>query len=65
MMSEGAANSDSNERILLYDLWKLLDGELREHIQVEDLRVLLMAIVRIHEHRRIGVPRPSPRSNHH
>lgn len=27
MISEEAANSDSKERVLLYDMWKLLKGE--------------------------------------
>jgi hypothetical protein len=27
MMTEDAANSDSKERVLLYDLWKLIRGE--------------------------------------
>ena len=58
MISEYAANTDSNERILLYDIWKILDGEIREHITIEDLRVLLMAIMRITDHKRIGVEKP-------
>ena len=58
MISEYAANTDSNERILLYDIWKILDGEIREHIMIEDLRVLLMAIMRITDHKRIGVEKP-------
>ena len=58
MISEGAANSDSNERILLYDIWKVLDGEVREAVMIEDVRVLLMAIMRITDHKRIGVEKP-------
>jgi hypothetical protein len=27
MMTEDASNSDSKERVLLYDLWKLIRGE--------------------------------------
>ena len=59
MSSEYSANTDSNERILLYDIWKILDGEVKEQIMIEDLRVLLMAIMRITDHKRIGVERPS------
>jgi hypothetical protein len=55
MISEASANSDSNERILLYDIWKILEGEQREEVSIEDVRVLLMAIVRINDHKRIGV----------
>jgi hypothetical protein len=55
LISESAANSDSNERILLYDIWKILEGEQREEVAVEDVRILLMTVVRIHEHKRIGV----------
>lgn len=29
MITEEAANSDSKERVLLYDMWKLLKGEER------------------------------------
>ena len=59
MSSEYSATSDSNERILLYDIWQILDGEVREQIMIEDLRVLLMAIMRITDHKRIGVERPA------
>jgi hypothetical protein len=55
MISEASANSDSNERILLYDIWKILEGEQREEVSIEDVRVLLMSIVKIHEHKRIGI----------
>ena len=55
MISETAANSDSNERILLYDIWKILEGEQREEVSIEDVRVIIMTIVRILEHKRINV----------
>lgn len=55
MISETAANSDSNERILLYDMWKNLEGDEREDVNIEDIRVLVMAILKIYDHKRIGV----------
>ena len=55
MISESAANSDSNERILLYDMWKVLDGERLEEVSLEDVKVLIMAILRVTDHKRIGV----------
>lgn len=55
MISENAANSDSNERILLYDMWKILEGDLKEEAHLEDIRVLIMAILKIYDHKRIGV----------
>lgn len=58
MISDIAASSDSTERILLYDIWKILNGEVKENINIEDLRVLLLAIMRISDHKRIGVEKP-------
>lgn len=53
--TEQAAQSDSNERVLLYDLWRILDGDSREEVPVEDLKVLIMGILRITDHKRLGV----------
>ena len=58
MLNEAAANSDSNERVLLYDLWKLLRGEEREEVKLEDVRVVIMGILRMSGHKRIGVEKP-------
>ena len=58
MISDSAANTDSTERILLYDIWKVLNGETKEHISIEDLRVFLSALVRITDHKRIGLEKP-------
>jgi len=55
MITENAANSDSNERIMLYDLWRTLEGDQREEVALEDVRVLVMAVLKITEHKRIGV----------
>jgi hypothetical protein len=55
MINEAAANNDSNERALLYELWQLLRGEEKEEIHLEDVRVVTMAILRMNDHKRIGV----------
>ena len=55
MINEYAANSDSNERILLFDMWKILEGEEREEVNIEDVKVIIMAIFKIYEHKRIGL----------
>lgn len=52
--SEQAANSDSNERVLLYDIWRILEGDQREEVTVEDVKTLLMGIVKITEFKRIN-----------
>jgi len=41
--------------VLLYDLWKVLRGEEKEEVPLEDAKVCLMAILRITAHKRIGV----------
>jgi hypothetical protein len=41
MISETAANADSNERILLFDIWRILEGDKKDEIQVDDLKVLV------------------------
>ncbi len=55
MINENSANSDSNERVLLYDLWKVLRGEQKEEIKLEDAKIVIMTILRITLHKRIGV----------
>ena len=46
LISEAAANSDSSERALLYELWKALRGEEREEVSLGDVKVLILAILR-------------------
>lgn len=58
MISENAANSDSTERILLYDMWKILEGDQNEEVSLEDVKVLIMAILKTADHKRIGVSEP-------
>jgi hypothetical protein len=55
LMTEASyALSDSKERTLLYDIWKILrEDEDSESIQVENLRVLLQVILKIIDHKRV------------
>ena len=62
--SEQAANSDSNERVLLYDIWRVLEGDQRDTVAVEDLRTLLMAVVKISDYKRIGALPTEEESQH-
>eukprot|EP00347_Sterkiella_histriomuscorum_P024180 403332030 len=62
--TEQAANSDSNERVLLYDIWRVLEGDQRDLIVIEDLRTLLIAIVKITEYKRINVVPSEEESKH-
>ena len=55
MINETTANSDSMERVLLYDIWKILKGEEKEEITLEDTKIIIMTILRITSHKRIGV----------
>ncbi|CDW71596.1 UNKNOWN [Stylonychia lemnae] len=53
--TESAANSDSNERVLLYDIWRILEGDQRDYVLIDDLRTLMMSIAKITEYKRINV----------
>ena len=55
LISESAANSDSNERIMLYDMWKILDGDKKEEVTIDDLKYLIMGILRFTDSKRLGV----------
>lgn len=54
MITELAANTDSTERALLYDLWKLLHGEEKEEVPLVEVQLVIIAILRI-THKRLGV----------
>jgi hypothetical protein len=54
LITEAAANSDSIERALLYDLWKLLKGEEQEEVAMDDIQLAVIAILRM-SHKRLGV----------
>ena len=53
--TEHSANSDSNERVLLYDLWRILEDDTCEEVDVDDLKILLMAVLKLTDHKRIGI----------
>ena len=55
MISDSAANSDSNERILLYDMWKILEGDKKEEVSIDDIKYLIMGILRFTDNKRLGI----------
>ena len=55
MMTEASANSDSKERALLYEMWKMLRGEKFEEVSLDDVKLVVMAILRMHDHKRMGL----------
>jgi hypothetical protein len=44
---ESNLNIDSQERILLYDMWKILRGEENNEVKPNNLRVILQVITRL------------------
>ncbi len=58
LVTETAVNSDSTERALSYDFWRILKGESNENVHVEDMRVVVLTILRMTEHKRIGLAPP-------
>lgn len=47
------ANSESPERQILYDLWRILRGEETETIYVENLRAVVQVILRLIDPKRV------------
>lgn len=45
--------SESKERALLYDLWKILRGETNEYVTVDNLKVAVQVIVRLIDLKRV------------
>lgn len=62
--TEQAANSDSNERVLLYDMWRILEGDQRDEVAIDDLKTLAMAIVKITEYKRLNVKASEEEAKH-
>ena len=56
MMTETAANTDSKERGLLLEMWRLLKGEEKEEVHLDDVQLLIQVIIRLSDHKRIGSP---------
>jgi len=48
-----AMMSESQERALLYDLWKLLQGEEKEEVTIDSLRVVLQVVLRLIDIKRV------------
>jgi hypothetical protein len=40
--------------VLLYDIWRILEGDQREEVTVEDVKTLLMGIVKVTDFKRIN-----------
>lgn len=54
LLSEMAyAKQDSPERVILYDLWKILRGEETETVYTENLRVVVQVILRLIDPKRV------------
>ncbi len=51
-------SADNQERALLFDLWRMLKGEVNDEMHVEDLRIVVLTILRMTDHKRIGVTPP-------
>ncbi len=57
---DNQADVDGQERALLFNLWRILRGKQVEEVSIEDLKVAVLAILRMaSENRRIGVEAPS------
>lgn len=53
--TDEASNSESNERVLLYDIWRILGGDQKDEIPLDDLKVIIMAILKIPDDKRISL----------
>ncbi len=58
-ISEVASLADSKDRSMLYDLWKMLKGEMHDEVAIADIRVVLFALARLYDHPRIGIENSS------
>jgi hypothetical protein len=41
--------------VLLYDIWRILEGDQRDEVSIDDLKTIIMAIVKITDHKRINI----------
>lgn len=54
LLSEiSSMQAESKERGLLFDMWRILKGELNEVVYTEDIRVLVQVILRLIDPRRV------------
>ena len=56
---------DSPERLVLYDLWKILRGEETETVYVENLRVVVQVILRLIDPKRVIDVQKHPQQQQH
>jgi len=54
LITEFGAENDSQERVLMYDVWRTLRGEDQQVVDLEDLQVFLLVVLHMPDHRRIG-----------
>jgi hypothetical protein len=45
--------AESKERGLLFDMWKILNGEQNDSVQTDDMRVLVQVILRVIDSKRV------------
>lgn len=45
--------AESKERGLLFDMWRILKGEVNEYVYTEDMRILVQVIVRLIDPKRV------------
>lgn len=57
-----ALTNNSSERALLFDMWKMLGGQVAEHIYVENLRTLVQIINRIVDPKRVFADVKAPQN---
>ena len=60
LTEQAALTNDSAERALLFDMWKMLGGQVAEHIYVENLRTLVQIINRIVDSKRVFADARAP-----
>jgi len=53
LTEHSAINSESHERTLLFDFWKILGGEEADVVYTENIRVLAQVIVRLIDIKRV------------
>lgn len=54
LLSEiSSMQAESKERGLLFDMWRILKGEINEIVYTEDTRVLVQVILRLIDSRRV------------
>jgi hypothetical protein len=60
LISEYGASSDSQERVLMYDMWRCLQGEERQEVTVENFYTLVLGILRMNDHKKFAPESEEP-----